>query len=433
GNYFTWGELWNKYIKKLKHASGNELYEIFGNNEHIFNISSRQLCAAFIRTYHHQLAYQIAVYGFLGKDLHDPLFGISEEYSNLVGILAKSHGIALRDSNLEKEIKCFGYDNNLPLNVPIYYLMSVLRLADLLDADENRAPKILSDMNEFSSPRSEQEWILNQLIKGRQWPEQTGKPDTLKMIAYPKNSKHFLELKSWFDYWQKELDLCWAVIGETHNDKYKLSIRRITSNIFNTSFDFVTNPIELKVNPDIVKLLVAPLYGDHPSYGVRELLQNAIDACNERTEIDGTIGEIVIEVDEKTGIFKISDNGCGMTEEIIANYYLTAGASYRYNRQWTEKFLDSECNPKIIRSGRFGIGALATFLIGNKAKVTTRHISDKKGYCFEYTIEPKFLNIDKIEKTNPGTTIEIVMNQKAMNQFTKGYWHSWIGWYHFTK
>ena len=208
GNYFTWGELWDKYIKKLKHASGNELYEIFGDNEHIFNISSRQLCAAFIRTYHHQLAYHIAVYDFPGKDSHDLLFGISEEYSNLVGILAKSHGVALRDSNLEKEIKCFGYDNNLPLNVPIYYLMSVLRLADLLDADKNRAPKILSDMNEFSSPRSEKEWILNQLIKGRQWPEQTGKPDTLKMIAHPKNSKHFLELKSWFDYWQKELDLC---------------------------------------------------------------------------------------------------------------------------------------------------------------------------------------------------------------------------------
>lgn len=121
-----------------------------------------------------------------------------------------------------------------------------------------------------------------------------------------------------------------------------------------------------------------------------------------------------------------------MSEEIIANYYLTAGASYRYNRQWAETFLDSECNPKIARSGRFGVGALATFLIGNKAKVTTRHISDKKGYCFEYTIQPKFLNIDKIEKTNPGTTIEIVMNQKAMNQFTKNYWRSWTRWYHFT-
>ena len=311
--------------------------------------------------------------------------------------------------------------------------MSILRLADLLDADENRAPKILADMNTFSSSRSKNEWTLNQLIKGRQWSQENGKPDTLKMIAFPTNSKQYLELKSWFEYWQKELDLSWAIIGETHNDKYKLSIRRITSNIFNTKYDFVTNAIELKVNPDIVKLLVAPLYGDDPSYGVRELLQNAIDACNERTAIDGTPGEIIIDVDENTGVFTISDNGIGMNEDIIANYYLTSGASYRYSRQWTETFSDSENNAKIARNGRFGIGALATFLIGNQAKVITRNINDVKGYCFEYTIEPKLLNVSKIDKVEPGTIIAITMNKKAIDTFVKTYWHHWSEWYHFTE
>ncbi len=426
----TWKELWDGFIKKLKHSSGNELDEIFGDKEHIFDLSSRQVCATFIRKYHHLIAYHIAIHGFPGKANHKLLNGISEDCARLIGLLAKSHGMALRDLN--EEVDDFGYDNNLPLNVPIYYLMSILRLADLLDADESRAPKILSDMNDFSSLRSANEWTLNQLIKGRQWVEDTGKPDTLKMIATPTNSKQFLELKSWFDYWQKELDLSWAIIGETHNDKFKLSIRRITSNIFSTQYDFITTPIELKVNPDIVKLLVAPLYGDDPSYGVRELLQNAIDACNERTAIDGTVGEIIIDVNKETGTFTITDNGIGMNEEVIANYYLTAGASYRYNRQWTETFLDSENDPKIARSGRFGIGALATFLIGGKAKVITRHIKDDKGYCFEYTIEPKILNVNKVDKNTPGTTIEISMNKKAIEEFTRPYWHPWAEWYHFT-
>ena len=430
GIYCSWKELWDGFIKKLKHSSGKELDEIFGDKEHIFDLSSRQVCAAFIRKYHHLIAYHIAIHGFPGKSNNKLLNGINDDCAKLIGLLAKSHGMELRALN--RDIDDFGYDNNLPLNVPIYYLMSILRLADLLDADENRAPKILSDMNSFSSLRSENEWTLNQLIKGRQWAEETGKPDTLKMIATPTNSKQFLELKSWFDYWQKELDLSWAVLGEMHGDKFKLSIRRITSNIFSVQYDFITNPIELKVNPDIVKLLVAPLYGDDPSYGVRELLQNAIDACNERTAIDGTIGEIIIDVDEKTGIFRISDNGIGMNEEVISNYYLTAGASYRYNRQWAENFLDNKNEPIIARSGRFGIGALATFLIGNKEKVTTRHISDIKGYCFEYTIEPKILNVNKIEKDCPGTTIEINMNKKSLEAFNRYYWHSWTEWYHFT-
>lgn len=201
----TWKELWDGFIKKLKHSSGNELDEIFGDKEHIFDLSSRQVCATFIRKYHHLIAYHIAIHGFPGKANHKLLNGISEDCARLIGLLAKSHGMALRDLN--EEVDDFGYDNNLPLNVPIYYLMSILRLADLLDADESRAPKILSDMNNFSSLRSENEWTLNQLIKGRQWADDTGKPDTLKMIATPTNSKQFLELKSWFDYWQKELDL----------------------------------------------------------------------------------------------------------------------------------------------------------------------------------------------------------------------------------
>lgn len=428
---YSWKELWDNYICKLKRSPGNELDEIFGNEEHIFDITSYPVCAGFIRKYHHEIAYYIAVHGFPGEKVHNLFETMEEDHIKLIGLLAKSHGVAMRD--LGDEIDAFGYDNNLPLNVPIYYLMSILRLADLLDADENRAPKILADMNTFSSSRSKNEWTLNQLIKGRQWSQENGKPDTLKMIAFPTNSKQYLELKSWFEYWQKELDLSWAIIGETHNDKYKLSIRRITSNIFNTKYDFVTNAIELKVNPDIVKLLVAPLYGDDPSYGVRELLQNAIDACNERTAIDGTAGEIIIDIDENTGLFTISDNGIGMNEDIIANYYLTAGASYRYSKQWAETFLDSENNAKIARSGRFGIGALATFLIGNQAKVITRNINDARGYCFEYTIEPKLLNVNKIDKTDPGTIIEITMNQKAIDTFVKTYWHRWSEWYHFTE
>lgn len=428
---FTWKELWDKHVQKLKHASGKELEDIFGNEEHIFDISSRRMCASFIRKYHHQIAYYVAVSGFPGKENTMVLKNIDDECKKLIGVLAKSHGMAMRD--LSEDVDSFGYDNNLPLNVPIYYLMAVLRLADLLDANRDRAPKILYDMNSFSSIYSENEWTLNQLIRGRQWAKENGKPYTLKMIASPTNSKQYLELKSWFDYWQDEVDLSWAIIGEKHGDKYKLSIRRITSNIFNTDYDFVTNAISLKVNPDIVKLLVAPLYGDDPSYGVRELLQNAVDACNERGAIDGTVGEIIVEVDEKTGMFRISDNGIGMNEDVIANYYLTAGASYRYSSQWTEEFLDDKNNPKIARNGRFGIGALATFLVGNKAKVTTRHINDSKGYCFEYTIEPNVINISRIIKKDPGTTIEISMNKKAIKEFTKSYSKNWAEWYHFSK
>ena len=345
--------------------------------------------------------------------------------------------------SLKPKIDDFGYDNNLPLNVPIYYLMAVLRLADLLDADSSRAPKIISDMNSFSSKTSENQWTLNQLIgsNGRQWPGQTQKPETMKIIAKPKNSVQYLELKSWFDYWQNELDLSWSVIGEMHGDGYKLSVRRITSNIFDENYisrcSFVTNPISLKVNPAIVNLLIEPLYGGNPSYGVRELLQNAIDACNERTEIDNTPGEISVDIDTKSKTFTITDNGIGMNEDVIANYFLTAGASYRDSREWKESFTDEEAKPTVVRSGRFGIGALAAFLLGESAKVTTRHINDEKGYCFEYSAKPELLNVTRIEKETPGTSIEVKMNEQALKKLLNDRKPTsatnWVNWYHLKK
>lgn len=438
----TWKSLWDNHISRVKHSSYNELEDIFGDKEPVFDISSRPFCGSFIRRYHHLIAFFIAVSGFPGKEApNDVLCGIDEDNRKLIGLLAKSHGMTMR--SLKAEIDDFGYDNNLPLNVPIYYLMAVLRLADLLDADSSRAPKIISDMNTFSSKRSENEWTLNQLIgsNGRQWPGQTQKPETMKIIAKPKNSVQYLELKSWFDYWQKELDLSWSVIGEMHGDKYKMSVRRITSNIFDEKYisrcRFVTNPISLKVNPAIVNLLIEPLYGDDPSYGVRELLQNAIDACNERTEIDSTPGEISVDIDTIRKTFTITDNGIGMNENVIANYFLTAGASYRDSREWKESFTDEKAKPTVVRSGRFGIGALAAFLLGESAKVTTRHINDEKGYYFEYSAKPELLNVTRIEKDTPGTSIKVKMNEEALKKLPDDRKTSsetdWVNWYHLKK
>ena len=435
----TWKSLWDNHISRVKHSSYNELEDIFGDKEPVFDITSRPFCGSFIRRYHHLIAYFIAVSGFPGKGKpNDVLCGIDEDNRKLIGLLAKSHGMTMR--SLKPKIDDFGYINNRPLNVPIYYLMAVLRLADLLDADSSRAPKIISDMNTFSSKRSENEWTLNQLIgsNGRQWPDQTQIPETMNIIAKPENSVQYLELKSWFDYWQKELDLSWSVIGEMHGDKYKLSVRRITSNIFDEKYiskcSFVTNPISLKVNPAIVKLLIEPLYRGNPSYGVRELLQNAIDACNERTEIDETPGKISVDIDTKSKTFTITDNGIGMNENVITNYFLTAGASYRDSREWKESFTDEKAKPTVVRSGRFGIGALAAFLLGESAKVTTRHINDEKGYCFEYSAKPELLNVTRIEKDTPGTSIEVKMNEQALKNLlddrTTTSETDWLNWYH---
>lgn len=430
----TWNTIWNQFINHLKHASEKELESIYEDEGRVYNETSDRTCSTFIRIHHHELAYHIAVKGFPGATNHiiydekDVFF----KYAKLAGILAKSHGMALRD--MEGDIKPFGYEDNMPLDIPIYYLMAILRLADLLDADKNRAPKILMETKKFNSNYSINEWVLNQAIEAKQWPRKSSLSESLHIVANPESTKNYLDLKGWLEYWQKELDLSWVVLGEKGYYDYKLSIRRIYSTAFDREkeYSFVTNPVELKVNPEIVKLLAAPLYGDDPSYGVRELLQNAIDACNERTVIEGTEGKIIVEVDTVKGIFKITDNGIGMNEEVISEFFLNVGASFRCSSYWISKYVDDNNNPKYVRNGRFGIGALAAFLIGKEIKVTTKPANEEKGYCFNYSIHSEKLNIDKCTGLDTGTTLEIKMEPETSRYFAKkGY--NWTKWYCFNK
>ena len=414
-NCEEWRSLWKKHITIMRHASGDQLKNVFIDEKPEFSMNSKPFCADFIRKHHHRLAYQIVIEGFPGVNLNDKIKNIeNESFVKLAGIIAMSHGMSLRDQELQKMIEDFGYEDDLPLNVPAYYLMAVLRMADLLDASAERAPFPLFNSDYFASSYSQNEWELNQSIENSQWIIEKEK---LHIVASPKNSQQYVKLKSWIDWWQNELDLSWAVIGEKYHKNYSLTIRRITSNLDNTDkYDFVTREMCIKVNPNITKLLIEPLYDNDPQYGVRELLQNAIDACNERKAIDNTEGHITVDVDTEKKLFVIKDNGIGMTGNIIADYFLTAGASFRESSEWRTDYLDNENNPKLARSGRFGIGAFAAFLIGSKVSVTTRSFKETMGYSFEYSIEPEILNVKKVPDAEIGTEIMINISDSCISK-----------------
>ena len=164
--------------------------------------------------------------------------------------------------------------------------------------------------------------------------------------------------------------------------------------MFSKLVGYVPERIELTVaRPDLLKLLVGPLYGNMPSVGVRELLQNSVDAVRERQslqrrhpELDSTAlidqghdVEISLTEDSPLGPFwlTVSDRGSGMSVEIIRDYFLTAGASFRNSDAWKREFeTDDHPRSQVLRSGRFGVGMLAAFLLGSRIQVATRHIRE---------------------------------------------------------
>lgn len=141
----------------------------------------------------------------------------------------------------------------------------------------------------------------------------------------------------------------------------------------------------------VMELLVGrDLYSD-PAVFVRELIQNAIDAVRTREKLDrelpsGWKGQINIRTwrdNEGYHWFRIEDNGIGMTEEIIKNYFLKIGCSYYTSDTFQQLKLRCRADVDYMPISRFGIGILSCFMGDektNQVEVSTKHFRELGTY-----------------------------------------------------
>ncbi len=462
----TWRKRWNDYGFQLRHFSDADIRAYFGEKQGSDRLEIPQdfdrltkweilICGEFLRRYHPLLAQDILEKGFYGYETQDLLAGINihskERYCKLIGLIARSHGMSMDkvDSIL------YQLDSRRPemaLQVPVYYLMSLLRLADYVDAGADRAPHAVLNMQHFDSKLSYEEFQWNSVVCLQDdWGRYGDEIEYIEIETKGITSKTFLKIENWMKSIQNELDICWRYLSLKYRNQYQLTIRSFDSNLLQeksrqeVAAHVVIEPAVLCANPNITELMIAPLYGSNPTYGVRELLQNAVDACLERKVLEqkrGSTnyeGNITIELnsDSISPYFCITDNGIGMTQEVILHYYLTAGASYRENPNWKEQFGEEH----IFRAGRFGVGVLAAFLLGSKIQIETLPIGEDKAYCFDMecgnyeqiNIVRKSPQCAELKANGGGTYIRIEMKQTIADrmitqmQGLKGY--GWTRWY----
>lgn len=454
---YTWKQTWENYMYSVLRMSDKRLIRIFGSDEPIQwpsddmeNLSERDilLYGNFLREIHGRLGHVISVQGFLGMKNLDIFFGtdLNTSTKDLIGLIVRSHCIPLRDTR--EYLTANFTEASYPKNIRIFYIMSILRISDYLDAGYDRASHVISCMQTKKSVNSIEEYSWNQVIDYDDY-DWKSRPETLCIDAYPKNSNQFLKIEEWLNNIQRELDMSWAVLGEFYGGKEEtsLSIRRISSNILkketrkNFESRFVTRKATLDTNPDILKLLIYPLYDDNPKYGIRELLQNAVDACNERKILSENRNIsynplINLWIDTKKSTVTIQDNGIGMDADIIINYYLVSGASFRNSDLWNKHFMKDKMST-ISRTGKFGIGALATFLIGERAAISTKKInwdgavSSNLGYRFELEVSHENISIERVD-TETGTTIIIYSNPDTISCIIENEKYPiWTDWFCF--
>lgn len=132
---------------------------------------------------------------------------------------------------------------------------------------------------------------------------------------------------------------------------------------------FVDKEVKFSVSTNIIPRLIKPLYGESPESGLREIIQNACDACKQTIDKAG-VELFLNQIDGKWQL-TVRDYGVGMDENILTDKYFVIGESTKKNAQ--ENLV-----------GQFGIGALASFLLGESIEVKTKRIGQENILSFIY-------------------------------------------------
>ncbi len=359
-----WPQLWEQFKMESARFSGRQNSQLFGTPEPVsapgrahgsWTADQFRLIGEFVRRHHARLAHEMALSGVPGVSSARSLKIDSHlgELANIAGIVARSHGLPLRAS---ADILHMQYQNRVaPLSTHPVFLMAVLRIADYFQIHASRAPEIRLRVQSLRSPISVREWKRHSAVLGLSI--SADDPEALHILTKPLDAETFIGLEELFTDIQNELDTAWAVLGETFGlqsstglDRFALTVRRIKHNlddvVLRSSLSYV--PVRAAfatAGADFLNLLVGPLYGQKPELGVRELLQNSVDAVRELNQYCRQASVTVSNLDRPdqpadvlielqaapNGEYwlTVSDKGIGMSVDTVVNYFLRAGASFR--------------------------------------------------------------------------------------------------------
>lgn len=450
----SWPELFRTFMHRAIRWDQKKLLQVVGAVNAVREPPERlidstevdkRVIGEFIRMHHARLAHEIAILGVPGPignrtNWLKPITGNGLP-ADLVGFIAQSHNLTIRQaSDTLPRLRLREYNG---IHAP--YVMALLRIADYLQIQSKRAHPSLMAIRSLSSTISSAEWKKHAATVDIH--PHGDDPEALIVQTDPEDISTLFSLRNLFRSMQQELDDTWACLGEVYGRHesfediaYKgLTVRRLNTNIDSLqTFERETRPSYLPIDlrlrsagADMFGLLVKPLYDGDASVAVRELVQNSVDACNERnayelstnrttTECKINVKLVVGAANGDPSYLEVSDNGIGMTLETVRDYYLVAGASFRKSGWWKDHFVSNDGKSAVRRSGRFGVGALASFLVGNRTTVITRHIDEKQnlGIGFTYEIEDGLIEARHVVAP-VGTTIRIEISSSEVVQYLK--------------
>jgi hypothetical protein len=257
----------------------------------------------------------------------------------------------------------------------VQFCAACLRLADILDFDRERTPRILFESLGISSrivPGAEvsiQEWQKHMSVHSL-----AIERDEIVVSADSNHPAVEKTVKDFCTSIEREIRDTLAVLRRNTAEvtaKYVIELP-ISVRARVRSIGYVFRDMSLELNQAAISSLHRGerLYS-HPAAALRELIQNAIDACNARVELERNAAvvptiDVAMETDEAGRHWiKVSDDGIGMDEHVLGEYFLKLGNSYYESPEFRRLLLRSgRSASEFTPISRFGIGLMSVFMIG---------------------------------------------------------------------
>lgn len=322
---------------------------------------------------------------------------------------------------IEKNLTSYSLKGVYTINTQ--FCAMVLRLADLLDFDSERTPPVLYKTLEPTGV-SDEEWkqhfsvdnsnkIAVDSLKGYK---------IIELFGRCNDSVIHRKVLKYIDWINLELENTNKITSKMEH-QYVVNFKsQVRNEIQSEGYTFADLRFIIDFR-QITKLLMGEQIYGHRKNGLRELIQNSLDACKSRKEIEDKHREFGDEVynpvvkvilDKEKNQVIISDNGSGMTIEILKKYFLNVGSSY----YTSDDFLLKGLKHKPI--GNYGIGFLACFMLSDIVTVKTRHFENSTRYEVELSKEDEYVSIKESEDVKHFGTDIILKYDQFMEVWPRG-------------
>lgn len=311
---------------------------------------------------------------------------------------------------IQRNLKQYEVKGDYPYNPQ--YIACLLRLGDILDIDSNRTPYNLYKLIEPTG-MSDAEWQQHYVISNNEKIIFNDKTQQKKIVFHGKVSNPSIHRKilNYISWVENELTNSTSLTSN-FPPQYRLIFENIPEqNIQTEGYTYSGFKMTLVFKAISSLLMGEKIYG-HKSLGLRELIQNSIDACKIREEIekqkhefgqDEYVPKIKVILNSLKKQVTIKDNGIGMTNEVLKKHFLNIGVSY-YN---SPEFLLKDFDYKPI--GNFGIGFLSCFMLSEKVTVSSRYFQSKNKYTVDLEKGDEFTSFTEKEDVSFEGT-EVILN-----------------------